>query len=84
MRLLALLGCFVATASCLSFGFLLGDVTLRLSLVLLRLALFLEVFVADHAADGFFGETLGAFDYALDASSGPLLLSSDMKSSLLA
>jgi hypothetical protein len=53
--LLALFGRFGAGPSSFSFGFLLGSITLRLRLVLLSLALVLEVFVTDHATDGFFG-----------------------------
>src|SRR5271163_1260431 len=54
--------------------FLLGGVTLRLRLVLLGLALVLEIFVAKHAADGLFGQALGALDDALHSFLRPTLL----------
>jgi hypothetical protein len=53
--LLALFGRCGTGSSSFSFGFLLGGITLRMRLVLLSLALVLEVFVTEHAADGFFG-----------------------------
>ena len=59
--LLALFGRCGTAPSRFSFGFLLGGITLRLRLVLLGLALVLEIFLAEHAADGFFGEAFGAF-----------------------
>jgi hypothetical protein len=72
--LLALFGRLGAGASCLSFGFLLGGVTLGLGFVLLSLALFLKVLVTDNAADGFLGKAFGAFDNALDAFFRPTLV----------
>src|ERR1700733_9010616 len=53
--LLALLCRCGTTASRFSFGFLLGSVALRFRLVLLSLALVLEFFFTEHAADGFLG-----------------------------
>lgn len=60
LRLLAGLGRCRTTAGSFGFGFLLGDVALRLGLVLLRLALASEIVTARHGARNFLRLALGA------------------------